>query len=426
MAGKRGFGQIRKLPSGRFHARYTGPDMVLHNGPVTYDTRLDAEAWLTDERRLISSDAWTPPKVRAAERLAAPISMVTFGEYAAKWITERKNKKGQPLAGRTRDHYAAMLESHLALFVPLPLDQVTPGLVNLWYDTVKIKPRRKGDSGETAKAHAYGFARSVMNTATGAHGPLVGTINPFAIRGGGSSPHVKREELATKAEHDTMLATIRPEWRLIVQFGTWTGMRFGEIAELRRGDVKIRTKVRDGKKVETAVLQIRRSVARSKSQGIHVKPPKSDAGNRDQNVPAFLVGEIRGHLKAHVEAGSDALLFPPPNGGGHLAPSTFYGRAPKYGQGKEAKGKPGERLVSKGTLGWYHARYAAGHESLHFHDLRATGATLFAQQGATEAEVQQFLGDSTPQAAQRYVRAARSRMESLTSKLDDVATSASW
>ncbi len=28
---RRGFGQIRKLPSGRWHARYTGPDTALHN-----------------------------------------------------------------------------------------------------------------------------------------------------------------------------------------------------------------------------------------------------------------------------------------------------------------------------------------------------------------------------------------------------------
>lgn len=416
MTTKRGFGQITKLPSKRLRARYTGPDRILHNAPVTFETRLDAETWLSDERKLISSGNWTPPKVRAAERLAAPTSMIAFGEYATKWIADRKNKKGQPLAGRTRDHYADLLENHLTVFAPLPLDQITPSVVNLWYDTVKIKPRRKGDTGETVKAHAYGFARSVMNTATGAHGPLVGTVNPFAVRGGGSSPHVKREELATKAEHDIMLATIRPEWRLIVQFGTWTGMRFGEIAELRRGDVKI----------DAGVLKIRRAVARSKSEGVHVKAPKSDAGKRDQNVPAFLIPEITQHFKDHVGPGADALLFPPVKGDGHLSPSTFYGYAPEYGKGKQAKGKPEETLVRTGNRGWYHARHAAGHESLHFHDLRATGATLFAQQGATEAEVQQFLGDSTPQAAQRYVRAARSRMESLTSKLDSVATSANW
>ena len=64
--------------------------------------------------------------------------------------------------------------------------------------------------------------------------------------------------------------------------------------------------------------------------------------------------------------------------------------------------------------------------TLHFHDLRATGATLMAQLGATEAEIQAFLGDSTPAAAQRYVRAARSRMKSLASRMSELAASGEW
>ena len=43
MAGsKRSFGQISKLPSGRYRARYTGPDTRLYNAPVTFDAKVDA------------------------------------------------------------------------------------------------------------------------------------------------------------------------------------------------------------------------------------------------------------------------------------------------------------------------------------------------------------------------------------------------
>lgn len=37
-----------------------------------------------------------------------------------------------------------------------------------------------------------------------------------------------------------------------------------------------------------------------------------------------------------------------------------------------------------------------------------------------------WLGDSTPQAAQRYVRAARSRMDMLTDKMAEVAAAGDW
>lgn len=62
---KRTFGQVSRLPSKRYRARYTDPDGALHSAPWTFETSGDAEAWLVDERRLISSGRWTPPKVRA-------------------------------------------------------------------------------------------------------------------------------------------------------------------------------------------------------------------------------------------------------------------------------------------------------------------------------------------------------------------------
>ncbi|MEO7070430.1 MAG: site-specific integrase, partial [Nostocoides sp.] len=58
---KRNFGQITRLPSKRYRARYTGPDTALHNAPNTFDTSEDAQAWLTDERRLISAGTWSAP-----------------------------------------------------------------------------------------------------------------------------------------------------------------------------------------------------------------------------------------------------------------------------------------------------------------------------------------------------------------------------
>ena len=56
MAGKkghRGWGRIRRLPSKRFQANYVGPDLVRHNAPTTFTTKMDAEAFLHAERRSI-------------------------------------------------------------------------------------------------------------------------------------------------------------------------------------------------------------------------------------------------------------------------------------------------------------------------------------------------------------------------------------
>ena len=55
-------------------------DRTWGGTPLTFASKADAEAWLAQERALVSGDGWVAPKRRAemAERLAPP----TFGEYA--------------------------------------------------------------------------------------------------------------------------------------------------------------------------------------------------------------------------------------------------------------------------------------------------------------------------------------------------------
>jgi len=405
---------MQTLPSGRVRARYTGPDGALHSAPVTFDTVLDAEAWLADERRLISGGTWTSPAARqrvarAVVAVAEATKMPTFTTYATAWIAERK-VRGKPLAPRTRDHYSQLLEDYLApTFGKQPIDEITPGAVNLWYDS--FKPKRKKShgtktEGDTARAHTYSLARAIMNTAVSAHGPLVGQVNPFAVRGGGSSPSRKRDEVATAEQLNIILATIRPEWRALILIGTWCGLRYSEIVALRRTDIDLTNQI----------IRVRHAVSRSRIEGVGIKDPKSDAGVRDIHIPDHALKGIKTHLRTYV-SGRNGLLFPNSTGD-YLAPATFYG-----GRTRKVKGK---RVKVYSANGWYAARSAAGCPELHFHDLRATGATLMAQLGATEAEIQAFLGDSTPHAAQRYVRAAQSRMKKLAEKMSDLAASGDW
>jgi hypothetical protein len=55
--GRRGFGHIRKLPSGRYRASYMAPDRRRLNAPVTFFTKADAEGWLGVEHRKIADGA---------------------------------------------------------------------------------------------------------------------------------------------------------------------------------------------------------------------------------------------------------------------------------------------------------------------------------------------------------------------------------
>src|SRR4051812_35773320 len=107
MAGRpnhRGFGAIKKLTSGRYHASYVGPDAARHNGPTTFTAKVDAEHWLAQEQRLIGTGDWIAPKHRHSLQAGRN---VTFGAYAAAFLTERTLKP------RTRQHYRSLVRNQL-------------------------------------------------------------------------------------------------------------------------------------------------------------------------------------------------------------------------------------------------------------------------------------------------------------------------
>jgi len=369
MAGKvghRGFGHLRRLPSGRVQASYVAPDAVRYVAPRTFDTREDAEAWLTDERRRISAGTWLPP----SERLAAPL---TFAEYAATWLPGRRTRRGGRLKPRTVAHYRDLLDRFLLpTFGDLPLHHVSPTAVRRWWSA-------QGDDRPTYRAHAYGLLRAIMEAAR-LDETIPVTINPCAIAGAGRADRKVRIEPATLEELTTITGAMPARLRLMVLLAAWCGLRFGELAELRRKDIDVK---RDADRAPVSGrVRVRRGVVRVDGQTI-VGTPKTAAGVRDVAIPPHLLPAVDAHLREHVEPGAEALLFPAERGG-NIAPSSLY-RA------------------------FYAARRAAGRDDLRWHDLRHTGAVLAAQTGATLAELMARLGHSSPAAAMRYQHVAKGR-----------------
>jgi hypothetical protein len=72
MAGKRRFGRVRELPSGRWQARYKGLDGIDRPAPHTFVSKSAAERWLTlTEAEIIKSD-WIDPDVGRSTSLSTP------------------------------------------------------------------------------------------------------------------------------------------------------------------------------------------------------------------------------------------------------------------------------------------------------------------------------------------------------------------
>lgn len=366
-AGHRGFGNARKLKSGRWQARYIGPDVAEHKAPATFGTKGDAEAWLGREQTLIASGGWTSP---AARRAAVQAEVLTFGAFAEDWLLHRRIKP------RTRQHYRKLLDAHILPVVGgHALDALTPDTVRSWYSvTCPTTP--------TMRAHCYSLLRSILHSAVGER---LMVSNPCIMRGAGNAKRASKTEPATLDELGIIVDTVPARYKLMILLASWCALRFGELTELRGHDF-------DAKR---GVLKIRRAVVWVDG-GAVVGRPKSAAGVRDVAIPPHLLPAVRGHLE-QFGIGAQDLMFPAARDhSAHMRPATL-------------------------TKVYYRAREAAGRPDLRFHDLRHTGAVLAASTGATLAELMGRLGHSTPGAALKYQHSARGRDTAIAAALSELA-----
>ena len=92
--GRSPWGSVRKLPSGRFQARYC-VDLVWHGAPTTFRTKREADAYLASVRSDVDRGSWIDPDA----------GKVTFEEYSSRWLAERPQ-----LRPRTRELYEGELQ----------------------------------------------------------------------------------------------------------------------------------------------------------------------------------------------------------------------------------------------------------------------------------------------------------------------------
>lgn len=363
MPQRRAFGSVRKLPSGRWQARYRGPDGKMRSAGTTFDTKGKATAYLSAMQADMDRQAWRDPKAQA----------IPLRAYTEQWL------KARELKPRTRADYQHILDNHIyPALGGLPLKAITPTVVRDWHSDIGKK------TGKTMRSHAYALLRTMLGTAVSED---ILVANPCRIRGAGTTKRVKKIRPATLPELEALTKAMPERYRAMVLLAAWCALRQGELFALQRGDVDL----------TRGVVHVRRGVTRADGE-VHVGTPKSDESLRDVNVPPHLIPVLEQHLSAHTGPKRDALLFPARHGG-HMAPSTLY-------------------------KVFYPAREKAGRADLRFHDLRHTGAVLAAATGATMAELMARLGHSTPQAAMRYQHAAEDRDRAIAEALSQLATGA--
>lgn len=357
--GRRSFGAVRKLPSGRYQASYLDPAGTRRTAPETFTAKMDADAWLAMQRAAIESGSWRGRDDRT-----------TVGEYADQWV------KALQVRDRTRYHYEVNLRKWVKpTFGTTPMSAVTPAMVRKWAG---------GFPSETpaARANAYRVLSQVFRAAV--EDGIV-TESPVRVKGAGQYTR-KRDGHALQAADVIALADEVPEnRRLAILLSAFCALRPGEVLGLRRRDVDARTHS----------LNIRETASAVHAGSSRVGPVKTASSLRTVHYPSGLQEALLEHLKAHTGPSPTDHLFPSPRGGGEpLSYGAYLHMIKRAGK-------------------------AAGIEDVKPHDLRHTGATLAAETGATTRELMARLGHTSPTVAMRYQHAVNERDRGIADALDE-------
>lgn len=388
-ANRASFGSTRKLPSGRWQARYPDAWGRPMTAPSTFATKREA----LDHIAGVRAD-----RMRGTYR-DHRAGLTPFGPYATDWIANG-GTRGR-FAPKTKANNEELLAGLLLPFHDRALSAITPTDVRSWYSRARrdlqdagkrraaaaharaidaakrrglpVPPSPTAQTGESRLRQAYTLLRSILATAV--RDGLIGS-NPCQITGAGAVAHPERPFLSP--ETLGAIVTAMPEqWALPIRVMFGAHLRLGELVALQRGDYA------DG------VLKVERQT--TLVNGKPITTPTKTGNARAVVLPPSIAAEL------------DA----------HLAGSRGFARSPLF---LRADGEP----ITNHALGqaWRRAARKVGLGQFHVHDVRHAGLTMAAQAGATTRELMARAGHRTARASLIYQHAAEERNAVIAERID--------
>jgi len=268
--GRRRFGSVRKLPSGKWQASYLDKAGNRQNAPGTFVYRTDADLWLNNVELEMARGTW----------LGNDAEKVTFGEYAAEYLS------GDHIGDKWRETCLLLLRVHMPDLKGLTLAELTPRVVRRWHQRALA-----GKGGRVSIAQSYRLVRAVMNQAI--RDELV-LRNPCQIPGAGAD-RANERRIATPRQVEELIEAIEPRYRAPLLLASWCALRRHEVVQLAPADVDLDTGV------------------------VHVRKSKTPAGRRTVAIPPHILPTIR-----EARQWSDEHWFHTSPRGGQMVANTLY------------------------------------------------------------------------------------------------------
>ncbi len=351
---RRRFGHLRQLPSGRWQAKYQGPDGKVYTAPHTFKGKGMAEQWLTVKEAEIHKAEWLPPEA----------SQETVATWAERWMATKVNLKP-----KTKADYDMRLRVYvIPRFGNTPVTKITRADVQAWVQELTTR----GLSASTVR-HAVGALSRILNEAV-ATGALVanpcqhislprlpkGKVEPLTLEQVKALANAIENPVIKPAGHGAAPPGRHhfPEYGLLIRLTALTGLRAAEVAGLK-------IKALD---LDKGVVHITETLSEVRGH-LYTVPPKTYQ-SRSVPLPEFLIEELREHLKT-LDGDMDGYVFRASTGT-PLRWQNFYNH----------HFKPA-------------VRQAGLPEQTRFHDLRHTYASLLIGQGAHPRVMMERLGHSS-------------------------------
>jgi len=365
VTGRSSFGTTMKLSSGRYRAWYKVDGARVSPGH-TFPNKAQAESWLRDQDVARRGGEWVDPK-------SGKVTLEQFIDDT--WWPLKTN-----LAVRTAELYEDLFKTWIFPGIgKVRLADLNVARVEAWWAWCH---ERKAP---TMQAKAYRLLSQVLKTA--ARHRLI-AFNPCQIDGAGAEraperPVIEVTELVSIAE------AFEPKYQLLPLLMAWCSLRLGECLGLRHKNLDLRARV----------VSIERSYVQPGRKPRRLDKPKTRVSARDVAIPSSLLQTIQHHIDEHVGPRGDDFVFTDPTG----RPPT-----------RQVINKQWRRIREELGLG----------DELFLEDLRGSGATWLAQEGATTAELMERLGHTTVRASMIYQHAAVSRKHELADRLSSRAAAA--
>ncbi|MDK1016411.1 MAG: tyrosine-type recombinase/integrase [Actinomycetota bacterium] len=326
---------IDRRENGRYRARYEGPDLRWHSR--TFDRKADAKRWLTDQLATSNQGRWIDPNA----------GQVDFAHYSTAWLTAKTRIKEKTHAG-----YQSLLESRiLPTFGRARLVTIDRSMVGSWVRGMteeKLSPSRIRQAHQCLAA----ILEQAVDDGLIGRNPARRVELPRLLQP--DHRYLTADQVTELADAMTSF-----EHRTMVYVLAYGGLRWGELAALRRGRVDVLRRRLD---IKESIVEI--------SGVLSFGTPKTYQ-TRTVHLPAFVAAMVGHHLE-NVEDDPTALVFTAPRGGPLRYSNTRRGM-------------------------WDPARSRAGADlqDITPHDLRHTCASLMRAAGADVKAIQQQLGHQT-------------------------------